>query len=70
MLALPVLTWVRFLVWLDIGMLIYWFYGRTPSPLSNEAEAAARTGAQKTGQLSRCSACSVSSTAPPCRARR
>ena len=47
MLALPVITWVRFLVWLDIGMLIYWFYGRTSSPLSNRAEVAARTGAQK-----------------------
>ena len=34
MLALPVITWVRFLVWLDIGMLIYWFYGRKQSPLA------------------------------------
>ena len=38
MLSLPVLTWVRFLVWLDIGMVIYWFYGRTHSPLVNQAE--------------------------------
>jgi amino acid transporter len=35
MLSLAVLTWVRFLVWLDIGMLIYWFYSRTHSPLFN-----------------------------------
>ena len=34
MLSLPVLTWVRFLVWLDLGMVIYWFYGRTHSPLA------------------------------------
>jgi amino acid transporter len=31
MLNLPILTWVRFLVWLDLGMVIYWFYGRTHS---------------------------------------
>jgi hypothetical protein len=46
MLSLPVLTWVRFLVWLDIGMIIYWFYGRTHSPLVNAQEAAARTPMQ------------------------
>ena len=28
MLSLPVLTWVRFLVWLDLGLIIYCFYGR------------------------------------------
>ena len=43
MLNLPILTWVRFLVWLDLGMLIYWFYGRTHSPLVNAQEAARRT---------------------------
>jgi APA family basic amino acid/polyamine antiporter len=42
MVNLTVMTWVRFLVWLDIGMIIYWFYGRTHSPLVNRAEAAAR----------------------------
>ncbi len=46
MLSLPVLTWVRFLVWLDIGMVIYWFYGRTHSPLVNQQEAASRTPLQ------------------------
>jgi APA family basic amino acid/polyamine antiporter len=46
MLSLPVLTWVRFLVWLDIGMVIYWFYGRTHSPLVNRSEAEARTPLQ------------------------
>jgi APA family basic amino acid/polyamine antiporter len=38
MLSLPVLTWVRFLVWLDIGIFIYWFYGRLHSPLADRAE--------------------------------
>jgi hypothetical protein len=43
MLNLPIITWVRFLVWLDIGMIIYWFYGRTHSPLVDPREAAARS---------------------------
>jgi uncharacterized membrane protein len=43
MVNLTVLTWVRFLVWLDIGMVFYWFYGRTHSQLVNKAEAAARS---------------------------
>jgi APA family basic amino acid/polyamine antiporter len=47
MVSLSVMTWVRLLVWLDIGMLIYWFYGRTHSPLADPREAAART----TGEL-------------------
>jgi APA family basic amino acid/polyamine antiporter len=51
MLSLPVITWVRFLVWLDIGMLIYWFYGRTKSPLADKAEAARRTGAENFSNL-------------------
>lgn len=46
MLSLPVLTWVRFLVWLDIGMVIYWFYGRTHSPLVNAKEASGRSPMQ------------------------
>jgi len=46
MLSLSVMTWVRFLVWLDLGMVIYWFYGRTHSPLVDRAEAVARTGAE------------------------
>jgi len=46
MLSLPILTWVRFLVWLDLGMIIYWFYGRTHSPLVNKQEAANRTPLQ------------------------
>jgi hypothetical protein len=46
MASLPVITWVRFLVWLDLGMLIYWFYGRTHSPLVDPAEAASRSSVE------------------------
>ena len=42
MVSLPVMTWVRFLVWLDIGMVIYWFYGRTHSPLADRSRSGAR----------------------------
>jgi APA family basic amino acid/polyamine antiporter len=47
MLSLSVVTWVRFLVWLDLGMLIYWFYGRKHSPLVDRAEQARRTSFQE-----------------------
>jgi hypothetical protein len=47
MVSLSVMTWVRFLVWLDAGMVIYWFYGRTHSPLVDRAEAAARSGSEQ-----------------------
>ena len=46
MVSLSVMTWVRFLGWLDIGMVIYWFYGRSHSPLADKAEAARRTGSE------------------------
>jgi len=46
MLSLPVITWVRFLVWLNLGLIIYWFYGRTHSPLHDEREGSARTPLQ------------------------
>lgn len=49
MVSLSVMTWVRLLVWLDLGMLIYWFYGRIHSPLANKAEAAARTAGESVG---------------------
>ena len=51
MLSLPVITWVRFLVWLDIGIFIYWFYGRTHSPLVNSAETAARSSVENGGNF-------------------
>jgi uncharacterized membrane protein len=53
MVNLTVMTWVRFLVWLDFGMFIYWFYGRTHSPLVNQVEAAARSGGERFGNFLR-----------------
>ena len=46
MVNLTVMTWVRFLVWLDFGMLIYWFYGRTHSPLADRSEASRRSAGE------------------------
>ena len=64
MLSLSVLTWVRFLVWLDIGMVIYWFYGRTHSPLRERGRGRAADRARRRSPTSsRCSARSASSTA-------
>jgi hypothetical protein len=51
MLSLPVLTWVRFLVWLDIGIFIYWFYGRRNSPLADQAELATRSAGEAFGNF-------------------
>jgi APA family basic amino acid/polyamine antiporter len=36
MYSLPVVTWIRFLAWLDIGLLIYYFYSRTHSRISEK----------------------------------
>jgi amino acid transporter len=51
MLNLPVITWVRFLVWLDIGILIYWFYGRTHSPLADAGERSRRSTIESIGNF-------------------
>jgi hypothetical protein len=51
MVNLTVMTWVRFLVWLDLGMLIYWFYGRTHSPLHDKAESLRRNAAENIGNF-------------------
>jgi hypothetical protein len=51
MLSLPVATWVRFLGWLNVGMLIYWFYGRVHSPLVDARETAARSTLESLGNF-------------------
>jgi basic amino acid/polyamine antiporter, APA family len=51
MLSLPVATWIRFLGWLNVGMLVYWVYGRVHSPLRDAAEAAARTALENVGNF-------------------
>jgi len=39
MLQLPRLTWIRFGVWLVLGLVIYFFYGVRNSRLQGRAEA-------------------------------
>ena len=51
MLSLSVMTWVRLLVWLDLGMMIYWFYGRKHSPLADPREAEARSATEEVANL-------------------
>ncbi|MFY4774439.1 amino acid permease [Metabacillus sp. RGM 3146] len=34
--SLPPITWIRFVIWMVIGMIIYWFYGRRKSNLARE----------------------------------
>jgi APA family basic amino acid/polyamine antiporter len=51
MLSLSAITWVRFLVWLDLGMMIYWFYGRTHSPLADKAEQDGQSPGEKAGNF-------------------
>jgi APA family basic amino acid/polyamine antiporter len=45
MLSLPVLTWIRFFVWLGIGLLIYFFYGIRHSRLEHGQDRAGTEGA-------------------------
>lgn len=40
---LAVETWLRFLVWLAVGLAIYWFYGRHHARLSDEAETSGQS---------------------------
>jgi hypothetical protein len=51
MLNLPVITWVRFLVWLDLGIFIYWFYGRVHSPLADASERGRRSMLESIGNF-------------------
>jgi APA family basic amino acid/polyamine antiporter len=51
MISLSVMTWTRFLLWLDLGMLIYWFYGRTHSSLRDPKESSRQSGLEGTGNL-------------------
>ena len=40
MLNLTALTWIRFLIWMAIGVVVYFLYGRRHSALAQRAAAA------------------------------
>jgi APA family basic amino acid/polyamine antiporter len=42
MAGLPILTWLRFFVWLLIGMVVYWLYSRHRSEFSPRNPAATK----------------------------
>ncbi|HEY7635277.1 MAG TPA: amino acid permease [Gemmatimonadales bacterium] len=44
MLQLPTITWIRFAIWLAIGLLIYFFYGKSHSRLRRVTEERERRG--------------------------
>ena len=44
MASLPEVTWIRFFVWLVIGLIIYFIYGRYHSRVSASANGAAQAG--------------------------
>lgn len=48
MAGLPIMNWIRFVVWLIIGLILYYFYGHRHSQLAREvaAERASRGGRQ------------------------
>ena len=45
MLSLPLITWIRFFVWLAAGLAVYVFYGKSHSALGQPAPAAAKADA-------------------------
>jgi len=49
MASLPDVTWIRFFVWLVIGLIIYFIYGRFHSRVSASANGAAQAGGSSAG---------------------
>jgi basic amino acid/polyamine antiporter, APA family len=47
MAGLPITNWIRFVVWLIIGLFVYYFYGRRHSELAAENSAAPHAGGEK-----------------------
>lgn len=44
MIHLPIETWLRFIIWLIVGLIVYFNYGRTHSLLSSESPSAGGNG--------------------------
>lgn len=51
MLALPLGTWIRLLVWLVVGLGVYWTYGRRHSTVQRDLGAADARVAERVGSM-------------------
>jgi len=47
MAGLPITNWIRFVVWLIIGLIYYYFYGHKHSQLSNAGIRATAAAAEE-----------------------
>jgi APA family basic amino acid/polyamine antiporter len=47
MAGLPIISWIRFFLWLTIGLCLYYFYGRRHSQLATQKPGEPLTGGEK-----------------------
>jgi len=47
MAGLPITNWIRFVVWLILGLFVYYFYSRHHSELARDDAAARLAGGEK-----------------------
>ena len=47
MLNLPAETWIRFVVWMVLGVALYFFYGRRQEPVQHPGRPRGRRGRER-----------------------